>query len=218
MKHLTFWFDVISPYAYLAFERLPRALDGLSVTIHYRPVLFAGLLGQWGQKGPAEIEPKRAWTFRHVAWMAHRYDVVLQTPAQHPFNPLGLLRLATACAPEGGTPSRSVCEEVFRHVWQVGGDANEPTRLAGLARRLAPRRDPQSGEVKQELRDATDTAISKGVFGVPTFEVDGRLFWGVDSLDMLVACLQGDPWFDGPGWQAARTAIAGVVRRPAVLP
>jgi 2-hydroxychromene-2-carboxylate isomerase len=144
--------------------------------------------------------------------------VALQTPAQHPFNPLALLRLATACAPAGGAPSRSVCEEVFRHVWQAGGDANDPARLAALAKRLGPRRDPQSGEVKQELREATDTAISKGVFGVPTFEVDGRLFWGVDSLDMLVACLQGDPWFDGPGWQAAPTAIEGVVRRPMVLP
>ena len=178
MKQLTFWFDVISPYAYLAFERLPQALEGLPVTTGYRPVLFAGLLGQWGQKGPAEIEPKRAWTFRQVAWMAQRHGVTLQTPAQHPFNPLALLRLATACASAGETPSRSVCEEVFRHVWQ-GGDANEPNRLAGLARRLAPRRDPQSDEVKQALRDATDTATSKGVFGVSTFEVDGRLFWGV---------------------------------------
>jgi 2-hydroxychromene-2-carboxylate isomerase len=218
MKHLTFWFDVISPYAYLAFERLPEALDGLPVTTSYRPVLFAGLLGQWGQKGPAEIEPKRAWTFRHVAWMAHRHGVKLHMPAQHPFNPLALLRLATAGASAGGTPGRSVCEEVFRHVWQGGGDANESTRLAELARRVAPQRDPQSPEVKRSLRDATDMAIAKGVFGVPTFEVDGRLFWGVDSFDMLVACLQGDPWFDGPGWQAPHTAIAGVVRRNAVQP
>lgn len=81
MRHLTFWFDVISPYAYLAFERLPRALDGLPMVVEYRPVLFAGLLGHWGQKGPAEIEPKRAWTFRHVGWMAHRDAVRLQTPA-----------------------------------------------------------------------------------------------------------------------------------------
>jgi hypothetical protein len=62
MKRLTFWFDVISPYAYLAFERLPEALAGLPVAISYRPLLFAGLLNQWGQKGPAAIEPKRAWT------------------------------------------------------------------------------------------------------------------------------------------------------------
>lgn len=213
MKHITFWFDVISPYAYLAFERLPQALAGLSCSTSYRPLLFAGLLGHWGQKGPAEVEPKRAWTFRHVAWLAHQQGVTLQTPAQHPFNPLALLRLAIACAPAGGTPPRSVCEQVFRHVWQGGGDPNDATRLAGLAQRLAPPRDPQSGEVKQALRDSTDTAISRGVFGVPTFEVDGRLFWGVDSIDMLVACLRDDPWFDGPGWQAPRTAIAGVVRK-----
>jgi 2-hydroxychromene-2-carboxylate isomerase len=100
MKQVTFWVDVISPCAYLDFERLPRALDGLDVTIHYRPVPFASLLGQWGQKGPAAIEPKRAWMFRQVAWLAHRHGVALQTPAQHPFNPLALLRLATR-PPEG---------------------------------------------------------------------------------------------------------------------
>lgn len=212
MRQLAFWFDVISPYAYLAFERLPQALDGLPVVIDYRPLLFAGLLGHWGQKGPAEIEPKRAWTFRHVGWLAHRHGVTLQTPAQHPFNPLALLRLAIACAPAGGTPDRHVCEAVFRHVWQGGGDPNEATRLEALARRLAPSREPQSNEVKQALRDNTDLAIARGIFGVPTVHVDGRLFWGVDSLEMLVAYLRGDPWFDGPGWQAPRTTIPGVVR------
>jgi 2-hydroxychromene-2-carboxylate isomerase len=212
MKHITFWFDVISPYAYLAFERLPQALAGFSCSTSYRPLLFAGLLNHWGHKGPAEIEPKRAWTFRHVAWLAHQGGVALQTPAQHPFNPLALLRLATACAPAGGTPPRVHREQVFRHVWQGGGDPAEAARLGALARRLAPARDPQSDEVKRDLRDATDTAISKGVFGVPTFEVDGRLFWGVDSMEMLVACLHGDTWFDGPGWQAPRTAVPGVVR------
>jgi 2-hydroxychromene-2-carboxylate isomerase len=212
MKDITFWFDVISPYAYLAFERLPQLQDSVPCRMRYQPVLFAGLLSHWGQKGPAEIEPKRAWTFRHVAWLAHRHGVTLTTPAQHPFNPLALLRLAMACAPPGETPGRPVCEEIFRHVWQGGGDPNEPTRLAALASRLATLRDPRSDEVKQSLRAATDFGLARGVFGVPTFEVDGRLFWGVDSIEMLVAYLQGDPWFDGPGWAAPPTAIAGVVR------
>jgi 2-hydroxychromene-2-carboxylate isomerase len=213
MKQIAFWFDVISPYAYLAFERLPQALAGLPCSISYRPLLFAGLLSHWGQKGPAEVEPKRAWTFRHVAWLAHRNGVTLQTPAQHPFNPLALLRLALACAPAGETPSRAVCEQLFRHVWRDGGDPNEPARLAGLVQRLAPLRDTRSDEVKDALRQATAAAIATGVFGVPTFEVDGRLFWGVDSIEMLVACLRGDPWFDGPGWLAASTPVAGVVRK-----
>jgi len=213
MKHLTFYFDVISPFAYLAFERLPHVLAGLSYSVRYQPVLFAGLLSHWGQKGPAEIEPKRAWTFRHVAWQAHRDHVVLHAPAQHPFNPLALLRLALACAPEGSTPGRHVCEQAFRHVWCGGGDPTDAQRLAALTAHLAPAHDPNSDAVKQALKDATAQAVAKGVFGVPTIEVDGRLFWGADALDMVAAYLHGDAWFDGPTWDAAAIAPPGVRRK-----
>lgn len=214
MKHLRFYFDPVSPFAYLAFERLPQALEGLSFSVDYQPILFAGLLAHWGQKGPAEIEPKRAWTFRHVGWLAHRHGIDMQTPAQHPFNPLALLRLALACAPEGMTPSRHVCEQIFRHVWVGGQDANEPQRLAALAQRLAPRLDPQGDDVKQALRQSTAQALAAGVFGVPSIEVEGRLFWGVDSLEMLGACLRGgDAWFDSRAWDAAAVAPPGVQRR-----
>lgn len=212
MKHLRFYFDVISPFAYLAFERLPRVLDGLSYSVDYQPVLLAGMLAHWGQKGPAEIEPKRAWTFRHVHWQAHRDGIALKIPAQHPFNPLALLRLAFACAPEGGTPSRHACEQLFRHVWQDGADANDPRRLADLARRLSPRADPNGDSIKQALKDSTAKAIAKGVFGVPTIELDGRLFWGVDALEMVGASMRGDAWFDGPAWSDAAVAPPGVQR------
>jgi 2-hydroxychromene-2-carboxylate isomerase len=212
MKHLRFFFDVISPFAYLAFAKLPRVLEGASVSVDYQPVLFAGMLAHWGQKGPAEIEPKRAWTFRHIHWQAHREGLVMQTPAQHPFNPLSLLRLAIACAPEGRTPGRQVCEQIFQHVWEGGGDPNDPARLRQLAERLAPRLDPNGGEVKQALKDATAQAIGRGVFGVPTIELDGRLFWGVDSLEMVSASLRGDPWFEGPQWDAAAVAPPGITR------
>ena len=218
MKHLRFCFDVVSPYAYLAFERLPQALAGLSVEVSYQPVLFAGLLKHWGHKGPAEIVPKRAWTYRQVAWLAHRQGVRLDLPAQHPFNPLTLLRLAVACAPEAGagarlvTPSRRVCERLFHHVWHGGGDANDAARLAALAAALQPVRDPRGEDVRLALRDATTAAAARGIFGVPTIEVDGRMFWGLDSIDMLVAYLRGDGWFNTPIWHAAGDAPPGVQR------
>ena len=207
MKPITFWFDPISPFAYLAFEHLPQALEGCSYAVTYRPLLFAGLLAHWGQKGPAEIEPKRAWTFRHVAWLAHRHGIVLDAPAVHPFNPLPLLRLALACG-----PNRRVVEAVMRHVWRGGADAVDTARVATLTQALAPPRDPASPAVKNELRTATDAAIGRGIFGVPTFEVDGRLFWGIDALPMLRASLLGDPWFDGPAWDAEGRPRPGVVR------
>ena len=214
MKHLVFWFDPISPFAYLAFERLPQVLEGLSVEVSYRPLLFAGLLKHWGQKGPAEIEPKRAWTFRHVHWLAHQHGIEMQTPAQHPFNPLALLRLMLACAPEGGTPNRLVCETVSRHVWRGGFDAADPARLAALAAALAPAREPGADAVKRELVQNTEAAVSLGLFGVPTIELDGRLFWGLDSLEMLSASLRNEPWFSGPGWGAAGAPRPGLQRKP----
>jgi 2-hydroxychromene-2-carboxylate isomerase len=212
MKTLTFWFDPISPYAYLAFEHLPQALEGCSYVVDYRPVLFAGLLGHWGQRGPAEIEPKRAWTFRQVAWQAHRLGIDIDTPAQHPFNPLALLRLGLASAAPAGLPNRRVVELLMRHAWRGGGDANEPERLRALQAAVAPQRDPASEAVKAELRAHTDVAIELGVFGVPTIELDGRLFWGLDALPMVRGALQRDPWFDGPAWDDAAEARPGVAR------
>ena len=213
MKRLRFWFDPVSPYAYLAFERLPQVLEGLSYAVEYRPVLFAGLLAHWGQKGPAEMEPKRAWTFRQVQWLARRHGLTLHTPREHPFNPLALLRLILAATPVGGTPNRRVVEAALRHVWcGDGADATDPARLQALATSLAPQRDPQSAEVKAELRGAGAAAIAQGVFGVPTIELDGRLFWGLDGLEMVAECLRGDAWFDEP-WHSAGAPRPGVQRQ-----
>ena len=203
MKHLTFWFDPISPYAWLAFDRLPQVLQGLSYSVDYRPVLFAGLLQHHAHKGPAEIEPKRAWTYRDVAWRAHQQGTPLDLPAVHPFNPLPLLRLALACAPAGGTPNRRVVEALMRHVWVGGADAADLARLAALQAELSPRRDPSGADVKAELRAAGEAALAQQVFGVPTVVCDGRAFWGDDALPMLRAAMAGDPWFDGPHWETA---------------
>jgi len=214
MKSIDFWFDPISPYAYLAFERLPNALEGLSYNVTYRPLLFGALLKHWDHKGPAEIEPKRAFTFRQIHWVAHRLGIDLQTPVQHPFNPLALLRLAYACAGPGDVPNRHVCTAILRHVWCGGADANEAARLEALTVQLAPRRDPAGDEAKQMLKDATAHAIGLGVFGVPTVAFEGRLFWGLDSLEMLAACMRGDPWFaPGGRWDQAGAPRPGLQRK-----
>jgi 2-hydroxychromene-2-carboxylate isomerase len=208
MKQVVFWFDVISPYAYLAFERLPQALAGCSYAVDYRPVLFGALLQHHDHKGPAEIEPKRAWTFRQVHWLAQQQGTPIDTPLRHPFNPLPLLRLALACG-----PNRRVAEAVFRHVWLGGADAVDPARLAALQATLSPARDPAGAEVKAALKANTDAAIAQGVFGVPTFQCDGRLFWGLDALPMLAGALRGDAWFDGPAWDREGAPREGLVRR-----
>ncbi len=223
LHDIAFYYDPISPYAYLAFERLPEALMGLSVQVRYKPVLFAGLLKAHGQRGPAEIVPKRDWTYRQVGWLAQRHGVPLDLPAAHPFNPLPLLRLALACATDGapGESSRYVTEQVFHHVWRGGGDATAPARLHALEellqdhmrQRQKPWNPPDGDLVKQRLRANTDEALALGLFGVPAMVVADRVFWGFDGLPMLRDFLDGDPWFGSGAWEAATTLPVGIQRR-----
>ena len=219
MKHITFYLDFVSPYAYLAFEKLPEALQGLSYSVDYKPLLFAGLLKHHGQLGPAEIKPKRDWTYRQVLWLGHSHGIPIQLPAAHPFNPLPLLRLALACSADGGQATdraglvnRYVCETIFRHVWRGGADAVDVARLQALAALLAPARDPAGDAVKLQLKANTDEAIARGLFGVPTLAVDDKLFWGFDALPALRAYLEGDAWFAGGAWEAAAGLPAAVSR------
>ena len=207
MKHITFYLDFISPYAYLAFEQLPVALKGLSYRVDYKPVLFAAFLKHHGQLGPAEIAPKRDWTYRQVLWLAHAHGIPLDLPAAHPFNPIALLRLAVARG-----SSRYVCETIFRHVWRGGADAADVPRLEALQALLQPPRDLGADDVKAELKANTDQAVARGLFGVPTCEVDGKLFWGFDALQPLRAYLEGDAWFGEGHWERAAALPTGVTR------
>ena len=202
MKQISFHLDFISPYAYLAFEQLPKTLQGLSYSVDYKPLLFAGLLKHHGQLGPAEIPSKRDWTYRQVLWLAHSHGIEMQMPASHPFNPLPLLRLALACGQDGKI-NRHVAETIFRHVWRGGADAGDAARLPALRASLAPTRDPAGAEVKAELKASADDAIALGLFGVPSLVVDGKLFWGFDALPMLREYLDSGAWFASDVWDSA---------------
>jgi 2-hydroxychromene-2-carboxylate isomerase len=212
MKHITFYLDFISPYAYLAFEALPEALQGLSYSVTYKPVFLGGLLKHTGILGPAEVPSKRNWVYRQTQWLAQQQGVPLDLPAVHPFNPLGLLRLAVATDPQG-LPNRYVCETLFRHVWVGGADAADAQRLATLTQMLAPVQDPAAEAVKSLLKSHGDEAIAADVFGVPAFEVDGKVFWGLDALPMLRAYLLDDTWFSAPTWADAALLPSGLAPR-----
>ena len=213
MKHITFYLDFVSPYAWLAYERLPDALEGLSYSVSYKPVLLGALLQQHANPGPAGIAPKRDWTYRHVTWLGHAQGTPLQMPARHPFNPLPLLRQALACS-DDGCINRFVAGALLRHVWQGWHDALDAERLRVLAGQLSeqirPGQDMHSDGPKALLRANTEAAQAAGVFGVPAFEVDGKLFWGLDGLPMLRAYLAGDAWFDGPQWDAVAQVPSGL--------
>jgi len=210
MKTITCYLDFISPYAYLAFEALPQHLVGVSHRMVYKPVLFAAMLKHHGQLGPAEIAGKREWTYRQVLWQAKQLGVSLDMPLSHPFNPIALLRLAVASSADG-EPNRYVCETIFKHVWQGGAAADDAARMQTLMQQLSPQRAVDAPDVKDQLKANTEEAIAHGVFGVPTFCVDDKVFWGLDSLPMMRAYLDGDQWFD-TAWDGAASIQQGIKR------
>jgi 2-hydroxychromene-2-carboxylate isomerase len=175
-------FDVISPFAYLAFPRLRELPSGVELRVV--PVLLAALLDQFGQRGPAEIPSKRRFTYRFVLWRARQLGLPLRMPPAHPFNPLAALRLVIAA----GSDTRAA-GTVLQAVFGEGRDLTDPAVIAELGARLGVG-DPQSAiadpAVKQRLRENTLWASSRGVFGVPSFVIGEELFWGHDACDMAL--------------------------------
>ena len=180
------YFDFISPFAYLQFRQLAQLPPDL--VINYKPVLFAGLLDHWGHKGPAEIPAKRRFTYRFVQWKAGELGIPVKFPARHPFNPIPFLRAAVAL---GSTPETIAA--IFEFLWKEGNDPEAGDAVAKLGARLAVHdlaervADPT---IKEELRQNGQEALGLGVFGVPTLVADGELFWGSDSFEMYLAYLQ----------------------------
>jgi 2-hydroxychromene-2-carboxylate isomerase len=204
MRTIRWYFDFVSPFSYLALQRLAE----VAAEIEFRPVLFAGLLGQWGQKGPAEIGPKRLWTYRYCQWQADQLDVLLRFPAQHPFNPLHHLRLAIAA---GST--LAVVRRIFEAIWTTGKDAAEPATFASLCEELGVAGQAlATPAIKDALRANTEQAMARGVFGVPTFEVDGALFWGFDAIDFLKAYLEDPAILHSAEMKRLETLPVGAVR------
>ena len=115
------FFDVISPFAYLQLEQLDRLQAAHDIVIRPRPIVLGALLNHWGQKGPAEMAPKRVFTYRHALFRAQQLGMPFRMPPAHPFNPIKALRLTLAM--DG---SLDAVRAVFRHIWR---EDRKSTRL-----------------------------------------------------------------------------------------
>ena len=212
MRAADWYFDFLSPFSYLQlvqFDRLPPDLE-----ITYRPVLFAGLLGHWEHKGPAEIPAKRVHTYRWCHWYAARHGIPFRMPPAHPFNPLRPLRLAVA---QGAEPA--LIRAVFDTIWAEGRDVSRDDEWQGLTERLAIADAEEAiarPEVKEALRRGTEEAAKRGVFGVPTFAIGDELFWGLDATDLVLDYLNDPASFaTGEYARIADLPIAQARRLPA---
>ena len=203
----TWYFDFISPFAWLQWAKVKRLSSRVDFTL--RPILFAGLLARNETKGPAEIPGKREFTYRHVLFTAQREGVPLRFPPAHPFNPIPALRL---CIAAGSTPD--AVDRIYSHLWADGGSPDVPG-LREVARALGID-DLETAlaapHVKDALRANFDAAVADGVFGVPTVVAGGEIFWGNDATALFEAWLDDPTLFDTPEMRALRDLPEGVKR------
>ncbi|MCY4238576.1 MAG: DsbA family protein [Rhodospirillaceae bacterium] len=186
MKQIDWYFDYVSPFAYLQSRRL-QEFHG-AAEIRPIPVLFAGLLNAFDGLGPAELPTKRIWTYRICQFNAEQWGIPFRMPPAHPFSPLRLLRLTIALNNDAET-----IDAIYRFIWADGRDPDTewPALMKMLAIGDAAERISDDS-VKLALKANTDAAIAAGVYGVPTLMIDGEAFWGVDGTDFAKAYL-ADP-------------------------
>lgn len=193
---LAFYFDFVSPYAFIAWTQVHAIAERNGRTVTPIPVLFAGLLDAHGTKGPAEIPAKRTYTFRDAYRKGHRLGLpTLRPPPSHPFNPLLALRISSL--PLEAHDRRRLIDALYENTWVNGAGVETPESVAAAATRAgldgdALVRAATTPETKERLRAATAEAVVRGVFGVPTVLVDGEVFWGTDGLELVEAFLRGE--------------------------
>ena len=218
MTSVRFYFDCISPYAWLAFTQLDRWENEHKTPIECIPVLFGALLDANGNLGPAEIPAKRQYVYTDAFRLASLYGLPVLGPPAHPFNPLKALRLVSAA--DDQPTKRRLGLALCHSAWRDGLDVTDDTVLHRIL--LQENVDAtkylgqiQTPAVKQRLIDQTADALRRGVFGVPTFEWKGELFWGVDRMDLLASAIHGEVKVDRKQLEIALGRPRGIDRKAA---
>lgn len=194
MPHVTFYFDLGSPYAYLTAERLTDVLDA---PVEWRPVALGALFKLSGRSSWSLGDARRRRDgMAEVERRAGSYGLPpMHWPQEWPSNYLMAMRAATFAFAAGR--GRDFTSHAFREAFQRGHDLGVPQRVLAAAEQAGL--DPaevqsatQEPYIKQALRDATDAAYAVGVVGVPTIAIDSVTFWGDDRLEQAAAQLAGE--------------------------
>jgi 2-hydroxychromene-2-carboxylate isomerase len=199
LKRVEFYYDLVSPYSYLAHRKIERLCKENGAELILRPMLLGAVHKAAGIKSPIETKAKADYQARDIGRWAEYYGLPLEFPDPFPFRTLKTMRAAVFLREGGGI--EAFTREAFALYWEEGGapegfeEADEDGPVSAVARRMGA--DP--GEVlegatrpgaKQELKDATSEAVQRGVFGAPAFFVDGEMFWGNDRLHFVEAALK----------------------------
>ena len=194
-KTVEFYFDVGSPAAYLAWKRMPQLCQEARAAIDYKPMLLGGVFQAAGNHSPMTVPAKGRYMVSDLQRFAQRHTIAFNHNPFFPINTLTLMRGATALQMRDEARLLPYVDAVYRAIWVDGKDMNDPAVVGAVLQQagfdpmtlLGMANDPV---VKDRLKAVTQEAVARGVFGAPTFFVDGQMYWGQDRLDFVKEALE----------------------------
>ncbi|MFJ4109947.1 2-hydroxychromene-2-carboxylate isomerase [Pseudomonas sp. NPDC089758] len=194
-KTVEFFFDLGSPASYLAWTQLPALCARQGATLQYRPMLLGGVFQATGNASPAMIPAKGRYMFTDLGRFAARYGVPFGLPPGFPINTLALMRGLVSTQLRAPERFETLLAALFNGLWVQRrnlGDAAVLEQVLADAGFSAAEFQVLIGdaEVKAALKQTTEEAVERGVFGAPTCFVDGQMYFGQDRLDFVADALK----------------------------
>ena len=194
MKSVEFYFDLGSPYSYLAYYRLLQIAEQQEIQIVYKPILLGGVFKATGNRSPIEIPVKGVYSILDMQRWAEYYQIPMQMNPHFPMNTLTLMRILTGVQLLHLEKFEQVLKLLFDAMFGTPQNLNEPTVLAEVLKQSGFSVEDimsmvQSDVVKQKLITETEQAIQRGIFGAPTFFVGDEMYWGQDRLHFVEQAL-----------------------------
>lgn len=194
MKSVEFYFDLGSPYSYLAYYRLLQIAEQQEIQIVYKPILLGGVFKATGNRSPIEVPVKGVYSILDMQRWAEYYQIQMQMNPHFPMNTLTLMRILTGVQLLHLEKFEQVLKLLFDAMFGTPQNLNEPTVLAEVLKPSGFSVEDimsmvQSDVVKQKLITETEQAIQRGIFGAPTFFVGDEMYWGQDRLHFVEQAL-----------------------------
>ncbi|MEM9192349.1 MAG: 2-hydroxychromene-2-carboxylate isomerase [Myxococcota bacterium] len=201
-QEIEFFFDVGSPYSYLASTQLAGLSERTGCSVRWRPFLLGGVFKAAGNTMPGAVAAKAQWMLGDLKLWSKNYDVPFNFSPHFPLNTIQAQRALSFQEIEDPAGVSAFAEAIFRGFWVDGENVSDPEVIRKLADRAkADHPAVVQGdrviegigqqETKDRLRATTDEAVSRGAFGAPTFVVAERLFWGNDRLPQVEQAAKG---------------------------
>lgn len=195
MSHVDFYFEFASPYAYFSSRQLPALCDRIGIRVDWKPILLGPIFRRTGAR-PLLTDGRRGeYAKRDCRRWALMHGIPYREPDRFPLYSLPAARGALVL--EGHPQREAYVHAVFRAYWVDGRNVGEPEVLGEVAAGLGLDRHEfltaiEQGEVKERLKQETEAAWTRGVFGAPTFFYRDEMLWGNDRLPMLERLIQED--------------------------